>query len=333
MKHRTALCMILAITAVLGFGICILADNKGKLENKFSNLADAIRNASHSAKNDNSEEKSVVTSFYPIYIMSLNLMDGVEGISLTNLAENQTGCLHDYQLTTENMRLLEDASLFIVNGGGMEGFLEDMAKNYENLEIIYCNKEILSEDIVLPSHNDEDISEHEHEENAHYWMNPDLYIKQVEYLAKMLSMWDPVHSTQYEENKNIYCDKIKKLSDRMDNELLELAGTHIISFHEAFHYLADKLSIKTDYTLDLDGETYLGAGEIADILEKAENSGISFLWAESSTKQSLLSLILKEGNGKTLVLDALIDGENDKNAYINGMEKNIETLRTCIAHD
>lgn len=297
MKHWMALCLILAITAVLGSGICIFAgDIMG----------------GNKRPEDNLSEKSVVTSFYPVYIMALNLTDGVEGISLVNLAQNHGGCLHDYQLTTENMRLLEDASLFIVNGGGMESFLEDVAENNKNLEIIYCNK---------------GISGDNHEENAHYWMNPSLYIQQVEYLSKMLSLWDPAHTAEYENNKNAYCKKINELSDRMDNELAYLSGTHIISFHEAFHYLADRLSINTDYTLDLDGEVYLGAGEISDILEKVDKNNINFIWIEASTKQEFQSLVSGEGNTETVILDALINGENDKDAYINGMKKNIDALK------
>lgn len=299
MKHWTALCLILAITAVLGSGICILA---GDIMSESRNPEDKFT------------EKSVVTSFYPVYIMALNLTDGVDGISLVNLAQNHGGCLHDYQLTTENMRLLEDASLFIVNGGGMESFLEEVAENNKNLEIIYCNNGI--KDAIA-----------DNEENAHYWMNPSLYIKQVEYLAKMLSLWDPAHTAEYEKNKNAYCQKISELSDRMDNELAFLSGAHIISFHEAFQYLADRLSINTDYTLDLDGEVYLGAGEISDILEKADKDDISFIWIEASTKQEFRSLVSGGGNTETIILDALINGENDKDAYINGMRRNIEALK------
>ena len=40
----------------------------------------------------------VVTSFYPLYISALNVTDGVEGVEVVNMAGQQTGCLHDYQL-------------------------------------------------------------------------------------------------------------------------------------------------------------------------------------------------------------------------------------------
>ena len=45
----------------------------------------------------------VVTSFYPVYVAALNLTDGVEGVAVESLTQPQTGCLHDFQLSPENM--------------------------------------------------------------------------------------------------------------------------------------------------------------------------------------------------------------------------------------
>ena len=60
----------------------------------------------------------IVTSFYPIYLDTINLAGGVEGVEVVNLTKPQTGCLHDYQLTTEDMKMLETADIFVVNGFG-----------------------------------------------------------------------------------------------------------------------------------------------------------------------------------------------------------------------
>ena len=78
----------------------------------------------------------VVTSFYPMYVAAENVIGDVEGVTLENLSEPQTGCLHDYQLTAADMKLLSKADVFIVNGGGIESFLSDVAESYPNLKII-----------------------------------------------------------------------------------------------------------------------------------------------------------------------------------------------------
>ena len=43
--------------------------------------------------------ETVVTSFYPVWIMTLNLTSGLEDhVTVRNLAAPSFGCLHDYQL-------------------------------------------------------------------------------------------------------------------------------------------------------------------------------------------------------------------------------------------
>ena len=63
-----------------------------------------------------------MTSFYPIYIIGSNLGQDVDGLHVSSLVDFSTGCPHDYQLTTDDMKLLSDADIFIMNGGGMEDF-------------------------------------------------------------------------------------------------------------------------------------------------------------------------------------------------------------------
>ena len=68
--------------------------------------------------------ETVVTSFYPIHLFARNLLDGIDDVELASLAEPTSGCLHDYQLQTGDMKTLARADVFLINGAGMEGYLE-----------------------------------------------------------------------------------------------------------------------------------------------------------------------------------------------------------------
>ncbi|MBR4026237.1 MAG: zinc ABC transporter substrate-binding protein [Lachnospiraceae bacterium] len=105
------------------------------------------------------DEFVIVTSFYPMYIATMNIVDGIEGVTLKNLSEPQTGCLHDFQLTPEDMKLLSTADVFIINGGGIESFMEDIAKSYPKLVVIEA-----CEGLPLLGSEEDDEHEHMHEE-------------------------------------------------------------------------------------------------------------------------------------------------------------------------
>ena len=69
-------------------------------------------------KTEETDKLTVVTSFYPVYLLAQEIVQGAEGIRLENMAQPQTGCLHDYELSISDMKLLETADIFIINGGG-----------------------------------------------------------------------------------------------------------------------------------------------------------------------------------------------------------------------
>ena len=164
----------------------------------------------HETQKDN---HLLVSSFYPQYIILLNLVDNCDSIAIKNMTSSATGCLHDYQITSADMKKLDHADAFIINGGGMENFLDDILKVYPDIKIIDSCKNIeLLENNYSHSHehNDNNIDEeseehsdkhinadldghekkhnadvseeHSHEHgnyNAHVWLNPQNYIKQI----------------------------------------------------------------------------------------------------------------------------------------------------------
>ena len=153
------------------------------------------------------EEIRIVTSFYPVYIAAENVVGDSPGILLENLSEPQTGCMHDYQLTPQDMILLSRADLFLVNGGGIEGFLTEVGEAYPKLAIrqITDGIALMQEDV----HSEEDAHSeelHDHGEgNAHGWMDTRIYAEMVKNIADFISQADPEHKEIYQKNGERYC--------------------------------------------------------------------------------------------------------------------------------
>ena len=100
---------------------------------------------------DREENFSIVASFYPMYIMLLNITDGVEGVQVHVMAQQHTGCLHDYQLQNSDMQELTQADVFVINGAGMESFLDRVTAQLPNLPVITASEGIplLAEDALV----------------------------------------------------------------------------------------------------------------------------------------------------------------------------------------
>ena len=260
---------------------------------------------------------TIVTSFYPMYVAAANVIGDVKGITLKNLSEPQTGCLHDYQLTTEDMKLLSKADLFIVNGGGIETFLTDVASNYPELDIIEaCQNVPLLED--------------GEEENAHAWMSISDYRIQLATIESALEQADPEHADAYHENAKAYDEKLAALQEEQDEIRQAANGQNVIIFHEAYDYVAEDYGFNVSYVLDLDEERQVSAGEVADVLDQIQKDHVSYIFAEELYGSDMGKTVESESNVKVIYLDACNRGDYSKDSYLTAMQSNIDKLREAF---
>ena len=315
--------------------------------------AGEMSDASDSAKNTDEADDmlTVVTSFYPMYIATLNIVDGVKGVRLENLSEPQTGCLHDFQLTPEDMKLLSTADVFVINGGGIESFMSDVAKAYPKLDVVEA-----CEDVVLLS-DDESDSDHEHDheadtesdsdheadaesdsahdhdhgdENAHAWMSVPRYRTMVKTIASHLAQKDEAHAEEYYANAEKYDAKLAKLEKEQDSLKSLTDGQNIVIFHEAYAYVADDFSMNACYLLDLDEERSVSAGEIKQVISAIKDDGVSVILAEELYGKSMGDTVSRETDVHVVYIDPLNRGEYDKDSYLDGMEQNIELIKDAF---
>ncbi len=317
--------------------------------------AGEMSDTSDSEKNTDEADDmlTVVTSFYPMYIAALNIVDGVEGVRLENLSEPQTGCLHDFQLTPEDMKLLSTADVFVINGGGIESFMSDVAKAYPKLDVVEA-----CEDVALLSEDDADSdydhdheadtesdSDHDHDheadaesdsahdhgdENAHAWMSVPRYRTMVQTIASRLAEKDAKHADEYYANAKAYDAKLAVLEEKINSLKSLTNGQNIIIFHEAYAYVADDFSMNACYLLDLDEERSVSAGEIKQVIGAIKDDGVSVILAEELYGKSMGDTVSRETDVHVIYIDPLNRGEYDKDSYLYGMEHNIELIKEAF---
>ena len=319
--------------------------------------AGEMSDASDSAKNTDEADDmlTVVTSFYPMYIATLNIVDGVKGVRLENLSEPQTGCLHDFQLTPEDMKLLSTADVFVINGGGIESFMSDVAKAYPKLDVVGACEDValLSEDDADSDHDHdhdadaESDSDHDHDheadaesdsahdhdhgdENAHAWMSVPRYRTMVKTIASHLAQKDEAHAEEYYANAEKYDAKLAKLEKEQDSLKSLTDGQNIVIFHEAYAYVADDFSMNACYLLDLDEERSVSAGEIKQVISAIKDDGVSVILAEELYGKSMGDTVSRETDVHVVYIDPLNRGEYDKDSYLDGMEQNIELIKDAF---
>ncbi|HPU45583.1 MAG TPA: metal ABC transporter substrate-binding protein [Thermoclostridium sp.] len=259
----------------------------------------------------------IVTSFYPIYVLTINVAGDIPGVRVTNMTEPQSGCLHDYELSPADMKTLEDADLFIINGAGMEAFMDEVKKAFPDLAIVEAAK-----DIPLI------IDEHTGEPNPHVWVSISNAILQVENIREALKKSDPAHKEQYERNAGEFREKLQALRDRMHDELKDIGSRDIVTFHEAFPYFAREFGLNIAAVIEREPGTEPTAVELQETIETINALGVKAIFAEPQYSARAAETIASETGAKVYLLDPLVTGpkDADPDSYIETMEKNLQTL-------
>ena len=274
------------------------------------------------------QAKTFVTSFYPMYIFTLNVTKDVPDVSVVTLAGENVGCLHDYQLNTRDMARLEKADALIINGGGMEQFMDRVAQQQKNLAVINA-----SEGIEMLCAEGEDDHDHDHDHgvvNAHVWMDPALAIHQVQRIADGLAALDAPNAAVYQQNAAAYIQTIEALDAKIREMLAPIAGREIITFHESFTYFAHAYGIEIAAVMAGDSGDEPSTREIARLCDLVKGKDIHALFVEPQYPAKAAGTIARETGAQVVTLNPVVSGDGALNSYETLMQENARVLMEAL---
>ncbi len=276
--------------------------------------------ADKAAEKKTAEPFRIVTSFYPMYLATINITDGVNGVEVYNMTKPQTGCLHDYQLMTEDMKTLEKADAFVINGAGMEDFMDKVTEQQKKLKVIDASRGI---ELI---HDDEG-------DNPHVWLSVTDAIQQVRNIADQLKEADPAHADAYEKNAAAYIEKLTALKSEMHAALDNVPHKDIVTFHEAFPYFAKEFNLNIIGVVEREPGTEPTPTELQETIEQVNALPTKVLFTEPQYSPAAAETIARETGAKIYTHDPVVTGEatpQAKNAYIDTMKANMKVLKEAL---
>lgn len=259
---------------------------------------------------------TIVTSFYPIYIFTKNIVKHTKNVRVVNMTKPQTGCLHDYQMVPADLKTLDKADIFVINGAGMEAFMDKVVKQQPDLKIVEASKGM---ELLKDANGDE---------NAHVWVSISGAIQEVSNIAKGLEEADPANASAYRKNAEEYTGLLKAESDKMHKALEPFKGRSIVTFHEAFPYFAKEFGLNIVTVVEREPGTEPSAGELAQLIDTIKSTDVKVLFAEPQYSKKAAQSIANETGAKVYLLDPVVTGPKDAPAdsYIKTMDANLKVL-------
>ena len=280
---------------------------------------------------------TIVTSFYPMYLHVINITKDMPHIQVINMTQPQTGCLHDYQLTPNDLKTLDGADIFVINGGGMESFLNKSLTQLSEMDIIEASKNI---ELIHNNDHEEDDHDHnysydghDHDVNPHVWVSVTGAIEQVKVIAEELGNLDKAHKKEYYINASAYVEKLEQLRKKMHGVLDDIPNKNIVTFHEAFPYFAKEFDLNIIGTIVAEPGSEPSAKELSTIIEDIKKHNVKAVFTEPQYDGKAADVISKEANVKLYTLDPIVTGiadKDQKDQYLIVMRENLKTLEEAL---
>lgn len=259
------------------------------------------------------EGELVLATTYPVYYLTDRLLDGVEGVTTDVLVQDQVSCLHDYTLTTAQMKKIEQAEYLVMNGGHLEHFMESALEGVPAEKIITAR---VSEAHLIPGEDGE--------ADPHYWLSPNLYSQMADSIYTDLVASYPEHETALTANKALLMNELLELSF----DTTTLSCRDMITFHDGFSYFAVACDVSIAAAIEEEEGAEASAQQIQAICDLIREKNIPAIFVEKNGSTNAADIIAAETGVKVYTLDTMMDGEKD---YITAMKENFRVVKEALS--
>jgi zinc/manganese transport system substrate-binding protein len=271
------------------------------------------------AQSPSPEKLQVVTSFLPVQSHTLAIAGDL--VNVKQLLAKDTGP-HDFQLTPADVKKLSDADLLIINGVGIEEWLGELIKKSGNKNLVVVDtskgiKLVESPEEIEIGHDHSHAHAHGDGANPHIWLDPVIAIKQAAKIVAALQKADPANASAYAQNGKVYEAKLSALDSDYRSTLAPLPNKNLVTFHDAFPYLAARYKLNYVGAISEFPEKDPTPKQLAALVDKIRSLKVGVLFAENGYAPGLLKKIAGETGAKVSELDTLEVGQGTPTAYLD----------------
>lgn len=282
---------------------------------------------------------NVYASVYPVYDLTKKI--GGDKINLSMLVKPGEEA-HHYEPSTDDIKNLSKADLFIYNGSGLESWTEKVLSSMPELKSLEASENV---DLIVSDHDhdhehdhdhnhDEENHKHNHEANEvdshnesqnhedehehgdesthhhgsydpHTWLSLKNAKIELENIKNKLSEIDKENASYYEDNFKTYADKLDELDKRYEETLKNAKTKTFVVTHEAFGYLCRDYNLKQLPIKNVNNSGEPDPKTMAQIIDFIKANNIKYICAEDMVNTKIAETIKAETGAEIVILSPL----------------------------
>lgn len=233
---------------------------------------------------------------------------------------------HSYEPKPNDVIKLAEADLVFVVGGGLDNWVLKMAKSSGISEdkIVDLSKFVL---LKKSTQGDEAGSD-----DPHYWLSPKRMIEVIDDMQKSMAEKDSVHAADYAKNLEDYTQELVLLDKEYTEKINGFVGKDIVTFHNAFSYLADDYGLKVIGVIEPVAGNEPTPQQLQEIEEQLKAMQYKAVFAEPQLSSKVTESIGKDLGIQIGILDPL-GGVEGRMTYVGLAKYNLLELARFLAEN
>ena len=252
-------------------------------------------------------ENTILATTYPMYYLTQRLTEGIEDVTVELMVSEAVSCLHDYTLTTEQMKKIERMDLIVMNGGGLEDLMASALEGVQEEKCIVAGAEFT---------------------DPHYWLSPEMYQEACRNVCEALKNRDSSMEKLLDDNLAGLLSELDALQQELQAELSDLSCRELITFHDGFSCFAEAFDLKVVASIEEEEGAEASAKEIQEICDLIGAHQIPAIFVEKNGATNAAGIIARETGVGMYTLNTMMDGQTD---YMTAMRENVQAVREALS--
>lgn len=263
----------------------------------------------------------VLTSFLPLYCFTANVAG--EFAEVENLLPPGMEP-HDFQLSPREMKRIAAADLLVVNGLGLEAWLDKVINSSTENKTVVLASQGISGELIRPRGTDDSVRSLP---NPHLWLDPCLAAIMIQNILAGLQKADPSHAAEFAHQATLYLSILTRLDADLKAALGAFHDQPILTYHDAFPYFARRYGLRIAGVLEETPEVPPSARHLAALANIIRTEKVSVIFSEHGSSPRLPQMMGRDYHMQVAILNTLETGDLKPEAYEVGMRQNLQTLK------
>lgn len=240
---------------------------------------------------------------------------------------------HSFEPTPADVRRVADSTVLIVNGAGLETFLQRLLANAGGKRLlIQAAQGLTSRQPSAGEPVDADNSI-----DPHFWLDPNNAVQYVENIRAGLTQADPDGAASYAANAQAYVAKLQELDPWIvaQTQAVPAERRLLVTNHETLGYFADRYGFKIIGAIipSVSADAAPAAQQLAKLIDQIKATRAPAIFLETGANPELANQVARETGVKVvtgLFTHALSDAGGPAPTYLDMLKYDVRVIVAAL---